>query len=201
MEFYQSDKILSLVRQLETNSPEEVKKLLNHLEDMASNAPNTSQNQVTNSISKHLGSTNNLNASCISDIPTYEQLFCAPKKSLREHGKLYGRAYLKTFHPEQNQVLQANYRLVARWFKNEEAISDLRHNKEGKNSVESIIKRNYHELKPLVFRGPNSVTSYDWKVDDVYSWYVKSAQSKRKNKKLTCGKSDSSTSLAEVRAL
>lgn len=116
------------------------------------------------------------------DTPTYEQIFCVPKKKDRDPTKLYGREVLMKHFPEQHANFLSNHRKVNKWFKDvtrDESTQDLRHKPAEKEKIMTIIRQNIEEITPLNFPG----ASYTWKAEDIYSWVLISLQSRRKYEK------------------
>lgn len=127
---------------------------------------------------------------CMIDIPTYDQIFCAPKKKSRDDNKLYGRKLLAKYFSDQHAIYLSNLQVVRTWLKDSEFVDfnnmDLRHNKELQDKMKNLICNRIHEIKPLNFSG----VSYIWRFEDIYAWSLVSIQSKRKNLKKVVNDND-----------
>ncbi|KAI5078905.1 hypothetical protein GOP47_0006576 [Adiantum capillus-veneris] len=111
--------------------------------------------------------------------PSYDDIFCPPKRKDRDPNKLYGKELLEKMHKEHHAIILDNYRTVRRWFRNFSMPADLRHNTKGKDEIIQIIRDNYDKIAVLSWEG----AEYKWHVEDIYKWVVTSKQAKLKYKK------------------
>ena len=116
-------------------------------------------------------------------IPTYKQLFCAPSKKDRDPNLLYGKEFLSKYYHEKQHVLHCqNLRTVRGFMKDFLVLNhcDLRHNKEGKDMLKSIIEEHYECILELKFGS----TTHKWDQKDIYDYCLHHLQAKRKNSKI-----------------
>lgn len=116
-------------------------------------------------------------------IPTYKQLFCAPSKKDRDPNLLYGKDFLSKYYHEKQHVLHCQNLRTVRGFMKDFLVHnhcDLRHNKEGKDMLKSLIEEHYGCIMELKFGS----TTHKWDQKDIYDYCLHHLQAKRKNSKI-----------------
>lgn len=113
-------------------------------------------------------------------VPTYVEIFRAPKKCLRDDNKIYGRdLFEKHGFKKQHALLLYNDREVHDWFCGIQIPVDLRHKKKEQDKIKERFSANHHKIKSMEF---DDVATYRWQVQDIYRWLISSEHSKRKYK-------------------
>lgn len=114
------------------------------------------------------------------DVPTYDQIFKPPPIRHRGENKLYGKAYLRKYYPDQLRILNGNYAIVRKWFEKSDSFRDIRKNPEEKEKMMAFIMENRKKegtIKNIKVTGAN----YVWLDEDIYTWVIKSLQAKQKH--------------------
>lgn len=106
----------------------------------------------------------------------YERIYKKAPSNMT--GFLWGRNFLREYHPLQWKVYKQNVSMVRSWFYDEDVAdiatllkNNLRNQQGMAEKVKAYIKTREPSLSALLFQSSGSMLLVRWQVDEIYEWF------------------------------